>query len=275
MSSSSPIFNIQLKKFDMKWIADDKIVVMIGKRGSGKSYLVKDLMYYHQDIPVGAVISPTESANSFFGKFIPPIFIHEEYSPEITNNFMKRQKKMADRISHGESAIDNRAFLIFDDCLYDNSWQKDKRIREVFMNGRHFKILFLFTMQHPLGVPPHLRTNIDFVFICREPIVSNRRRIYEHYAGIFPTFEAFCALMDQCTENFECLVINNTTRSNKIEDQVFWYKADMHDDFRIGPQSVWDYCNQHYSTDPEGEEDININTYNKSKGPRLHVKKID
>ena len=49
--------NLQLKKFDMKQIADDKVVVLIGKRETGKSFLVRDLLYYHQDIPIGTVIS--------------------------------------------------------------------------------------------------------------------------------------------------------------------------------------------------------------------------
>ena len=31
--------------------------------------------------------------------------------------------------------------------------------------------------------------------------------------------------MDQCTENYECLVISNNAKSNKLEDQIFWYKA--------------------------------------------------
>ena len=31
--------------------------------------------------------------------------------------------------------------------------------------------------------------------------------------------------MDQCTENYECLVINNNAKSNKLTDQVFWYKT--------------------------------------------------
>ena len=52
-------------------------------------------------------------------------------------------------------------------------------------DGRHYKMLFLLTMQYALGVPPNLRTNIDYVF-SRENYVSNRKRLYEHYAGMFP-----------------------------------------------------------------------------------------
>ena len=73
--------------------------------------------------------------------------------------------------------MDPRVFLILDDCLYDNSWTKNTDIRSIFMNGRHYKILFLLTMQYALGIPPNLRTNIDYVFILRENYVSNRKKI--------------------------------------------------------------------------------------------------
>ena len=72
-----------------------------------------------------------------------------------------------------------------------------------------WKVLLLITMQYPLGIPPNLRTNIDYVFILREPYLTNRKRIWENYASMFPTLESFCAVMDQTTENFECLVIKS------------------------------------------------------------------
>ena len=59
------------------------------------------------------------------------------------------------------------------------------------MNGRHYKLLFLLTMQYALGIPPNLRTNIDYVFVLRENYVSNRKRLYEHYAGMFQHLKCF------------------------------------------------------------------------------------
>ena len=67
--------------------------------------------------------------------------------------------------------------------------------------------MLIITMQYPLGIPPNLRTNIDYVFILREPYMTNRKRIWENYASMFPTLESFCSVMDQTTENYECLVI--------------------------------------------------------------------
>lgn len=245
---------IQLRRFNMGDIKDDKVVVLIGKRDTGKSFLCKDILYHHKDIPVGQVISGTEGANQFYSKMVPKLFIHGEFNTQIVQNIIKRQQMLIDKINGGQNNIDPRSFLILDDCLYDNSWAKDKWMRSVFMNGRHYKLLFLLTMQFALGIPPNLRTNIDYVFILRENYVSNRKRLYEHYAGMFPSFEMFCQVMDQCTENYECLVINNNAKSNKLTDQVFWYKAEPHDDFRICSQQAWDFSEQNCNNNEENND---------------------
>ena len=242
---------IQLSRFNINDISDDKVVVLIGKRETGKSFLCKDILHHHSSIPVGQVISGTEAANEFYSKMVPKLFIHEEYQAPIIQNILKRQRLMLDKWKANPST-DPRAFLVLDDCLYDNSWTKDKNVRSLFMNGRHFKILFIITMQYALGIPPNLRTNIDYIFILRENYVSNRKRLYEHYAGMFPNFEMFCQVMDQCTENYECLVIHNNAKSNKLTDQVFWYKADPHDNVKLGSQQFWDYSDSNTSEEQIG-----------------------
>ena len=45
---------LELKKFDMRWITfkpdENKgpVIVMIGRRDTGKSFLVRDLLYHHK-----------------------------------------------------------------------------------------------------------------------------------------------------------------------------------------------------------------------------------
>ena len=273
--------NLELKKFDISTIDSDKVCVFIGKRETGKSFLVKDLLYYHKNLPLGTVISGTEGANQFYSKMVPNLFIHEEYSPLVISNALKRQKlvvkkRMKGIDTYGKSNINPSAFLILDDCLYDNTWIKDPNIRTLFMNGRHYKMLFIITMQYALGIPPNLRTNIDYVFILRENYVSNRRKLYEHYAGMFPTFEIFCQVMDQCTEDYNCLVINNNAKSNKLEDQVYWYKASPHNDFKIGAAEYWKHHSNNYKGDDSEEDepfDLAYSQQKKKRGPTVNVKK--
>tara|TARA_R110002012_G_scaffold257595_1_gene437859 strand:- start:50 stop:889 length:840 start_codon:yes stop_codon:yes gene_type:complete len=274
---------LDLKKFDMKNISfrpdENKgpVVVLIGRRDTGKSFLVRDLLYYHQDIPIGTVISGTEAGNGFFAAHVPKLFIHDEYNTAIIENILKRQKTVMKQIkremeAYKRTSIDPRAFVILDDCLYDNKWTKDKMMRLLFMNGRHWKVMLIITMQYPLGIPPNLRTNIDYVFILREPYIANRKRIYENYAGMFPTFESFCQVMDQCTENFECLVINNNSKSNKLQDQIFWYKAQNHTNFRLGSKEFWDLSKDINSDDEDEIYDPNT-IQKRGAGPKINVKK--
>lgn len=46
---------------------------------------------------------------------------------------------------------------------------------------------------------------------------------------MFPTFDVFCEVMDMCTDDYGCIVIDNTVNSARLEDRVFWYKAEPHD----------------------------------------------
>ena len=273
---------LELKKFDMKTISfkanENKgpVIVLIGRRDTGKSFLVRDLLFHNQDIPIGTVISGTEAGNQFYTNHVPKLFIHEEYNTAIIENILKRQKTVLRQInkeqtSYGRSTIDPRAFVILDDCLYDAGWTKDKLMRLLFMNGRHWKIMLVITMQYPLGIPPNLRTNIDYVFILREPYISNRKRIYENYAGMFPTFESFCQVMDQCTENYECLVINNNSKSNNLTEQIFWYKAEHRKDFRLGSREFWEMSKDLNSDDDDDYYDPNSSR--KKSGPKINVKK--
>jgi len=277
------IMTLELKKFDMKSISfkpnENKgpVVVLIGKRDTGKSFLVRDLLFYQQDIPIGTVISGTEEGNGFYAKMVPKLFVHNEYNTAIIENVLKRQRTVLKQIkkeieTYKRSNIDPRAFVILDDCLYDNTWARDKMMRLLFMNGRHWKVMLIITMQYPLGIPPTLRTNIDYVFILRENYIANRKRIYENYAGMFPTFESFCQVMDQCTENYECLVINNNSKSNKLHDQVFWYKADNHNDFRLGSKEFWELSKSMNDEDEEEKYDPN-SVKKRGAGPKINVKK--
>ena len=273
---------LELKKFNMREITfkpnENKgpVIVMIGRRDTGKSFLVRDLLFYHQDIPVGTVMSGTEAGNGFYSAHVPKLFIHEEYNTTLIENILRRQKTVLKQVNkeieqHRKTSIDPRAFVILDDCLYDQSWTRDKMMRLLFMNGRHWKIMLIITMQYPLGIPPNLRTNIDYVFILREPYLTNRKRIWENYASMFPTLESFCGVMDQTTENYECLVINNNAKSNKLNDQIFWYKAENHPDFRLGAKEFWDLSKSMGSDDEDDAYDPN--KAKKNKAPQINVKK--
>lgn len=251
--------NLSIRKFNPKVMEERRknpsagppTCVIIGKRGTGKTHLVTDLLYYTRKIPMGVVMSGTEESAIHYAKYIPDLFIYDDFQPEVISQIITQQRK---EIKKGDK-IDHSLFILLDDCMYDKKSVKSKDIRGIFMNGRHWKIFFLLTMQYCMDLPPDLRSNVDYVFLLREPVIQNRIKLYKNFFGIFPTFDAFQEVMNACTENYDCLVLDNTAKSNKIEDVVFWYKA-KHPikKFKIGSKSLWKHHKQNYNTKHEEEE---------------------
>ena len=233
--------NLQLRKFDPSTIADDKVCVFIGKRGTGKSTLVTDIMYYKRHLPVGIVMSGTEDGNHYYKQFVPDLFIYGDYNKSAIEKVLARQRTI---VGAGRKT---GAFLLMDDCMYDKAFMKDTCIRQCFMNGRHWKLFFMLTMQYCMDLSPDLRANVDYVFVLRENVIQNRERLYKSFFGVFPTFDMFCQVMNACTENYECLVLDNTSKSNRIEDCVFYYKAPIRTGFRIGSDAMWQYHAKNYN----------------------------
>ena len=254
VKEATPQVTMTLRKFKMQWVGDNKIIVLIGPRTRGKSTILLDYLYYNQDIPFCTCIAPTDVFNSTYGHHIPSRFIFSKYTPELLEKFLKRQhdlkgKKQAAKMGYGDvryKDVDCRGLLIMDDCLADSKgktsgtgWKNDPNIRWIFMNGRHADITFVLTMQYQVGIPPDFRVNIDWAFLCRETKKIEKEKLLKYYAGIFPDFKMFNQIFNKCTKEKRCMVISCLSESDKIEDQIFWYLADLHDNFRICYNEFW------------------------------------
>jgi hypothetical protein len=231
--------SLKIKRFDIKSMPDNVTIAMIAKRASGKSYLTREILFHKRDIPTTIAISKTEKLNKFYADFIPDIYIFDEYDNKILNKIYQRQSLMNDdnneKKKEGKKMKDPRAMLIMDDCMSSKgSWVKEQPITELFFNGRHHNLSFILTMQFPLGIPPEMRSNFDYIFLLADDFISNRKRLYDHYAGMFPDFNTFQQVFLDLTENYGCMVINNRVHSKDITEKVFWYKAKDTPDFTMG-----------------------------------------
>ena len=68
-----------------------------------------------------------------------------------------------------------------------------------------------------------------------------------------------------------CLISNNA-KSNNINDQVFWYKAENRPDFKLGSKEFWDISKDMNSDDEEEAYDP-ANVKKKGQGPKIKVNK--
>lgn len=235
---------IRMRKLDIgEAIKPGRIIVAIGKRGSGKSVLIRDILYQLRNTPNAVAMSPTEPGNGFYGQLLPKIFVYSEFISEKVDAILAHQ------IAQSKKGVAAPIVLILDDCMFDASRIfKQTSIKSIFLNGRHYQITLILGIQYSLNLPPWARAQIDVVFAMREPIHSNRERLYSMFFGCFPSIHAFSATLDACTENFECLCALNYVQSNALSDCCFYYRAPLHTDvagkptFRVGAPSMWRFA---------------------------------
>jgi hypothetical protein len=273
--------SLPIREFHLEWLTGNPAICMIAKRGSGKSWVCRALLKHFAYLPGGIIIAPTDKMNCFYGKFFPQLYIHYKYESEILERVLYRQESMirkcVEKYSQNKK-VDPRAFLIMDDCLASKgTWMNDAPIMDIFFNGRHYQLLFILTMQFPLGIKPELRCNFDYIFLLAEDFYSNQKRLYDHYAGMFPSFEFFRQVFGQVTDDYGCLVIVNRGAKKDLLDKVFFYKAGNEPISKFGCSQFREFHEKNYNPkwdDPSNKFDINKLVAVKKNQPKIVVSKI-
>lgn len=220
---------LPINEFKLESMCKHPSIVMIAKRGSGKSVVCKAILKHFRDIPVGLIIAPTDRMNCFYGNFFPDSYIHYNYRSDIIQKLLFRQQEIIEKRQKRErkgKKLDSRGFIVMDDCLSrKGTWMRDQPIQELLYNGRHYELMYILTMQFPLGITPELRSNFDYIFLLADDYISNLKRIHDHYAGVFPDFNSFRSTFTQLTQDFGCMVISNRGARSSFLEKVYWYKA--------------------------------------------------
>lgn len=229
---------VKLRQFDPSTFKPNRAILIVGKKGSGKSVLMNMiawLMSSHVDVAMA--VTPSTDSKDMFKRFMPECFIQSEYRSERITRLIEHQRACRER---GERM--NRVVLFLDDVTYDKTIFRRTEIRDILMNQRHLNITLVFAMQYCMDVGPDIRSQIDYVFAFKEAIAANRKRLHTNFFGMFPKLDGFEITFAACTENYECMVMDSTQTTNKLEDQVFYFKATTEANlpkFRLGRSVFW------------------------------------
>lgn len=217
-------------------------IVIIGKPGTGKTTLISSILYAKKHIfPAGMVMSGSEDSNGFYRRMFPSTFVYNDYDEDKIKDFIKRQKFAKEHL------VNPWSVLLLDDCTDDPRIFNNPLQQGMFKRGRHWKMLYILSLQYSMDVRPVIRTNVDGVFILREPILKNRKSLWENYASIIPDFTLFCQVMDQLTTDYTAIYIHNASKSNNWQDCVYYYKAKIPpEDFKFGCPDYWKFHMQRY-----------------------------
>jgi ABC-type dipeptide/oligopeptide/nickel transport system ATPase component len=230
---------------------NDSKIVIIGKPGSGKSVLIRDIVRtFAHKFPTGIVFSGSEDNNGFYGEMFDNLFIYSEYNEDVMRNIYLRQKRAQKDCSNP------KLMLIIDDCSDDPKFFRRPLFQKFFKLGRHWDVMLVLCLHYAHDIPSTLKGLSDYVFMFREPNAENRKKLYRNYATIAGSPQDFEDIMDQITGDYTSLVINNRIQTNNNTDCIFYYKARIHKDFRFGCAEAKAWNSTRY--EPNYKENITL-----------------
>lgn len=211
--------------------------LIIGKRCSGKSILLYDIMSRISWTNFGLALTPTQSSKAKFAASMPDLMIDKQ-SPERLEQFVKTINTLYDKATT-QGKQTKASYLLCDDTAFDDKFMRSKSLSEIFLNGRNFGCTCVLVLQYLMKVGPELRSNADFVFIFWDNNRKNMDRLWEFWFSQLPK-KTFFEVFAECTRDYGVLVIDvrKSATSRDWHDCVFWYKARKPED--IEPFSMCD-----------------------------------
>lgn len=225
----------EFEEFPMdKKIMGYPVILIIGKRGCGKTTLISDILDRLKLMDSNLVsnchvVCPTDKFQKYYSNKYPTV----KTAHELTDDLMK------------ELLSPSSGIIILDDCLttgslisqvdpsfngQDPTSQRissihNESICELIKNGRNYQKILIISIQYPINIRPEIRINFDYIFLFKEDSICNQKNLWDKYASIFPTFHVFIKAFSTCTRDYSTMVIDQSYAADTIYEKVFRYKA--------------------------------------------------
>lgn len=229
---------INIQELDFVLMKENCKILIVGKRGSGKTTIIKELLKHFKKQYPCIVSTNVSDIRDEYNDIIPKKFIYNDEN-KIIEKIINRQ------IFAISKKIRNPRLCVAFDCTISKQNQKNAQFLEIMYNGRHYYLNAIFTVQTSREFSPDVRANMDYIFLLGDDDEKNVRSMYDTYGKIFPTFDMFHQVFKQLTQNFGVMVICNwkdeiyleqsKNEMLEIKQKVFHFKASGNkiDDYEI------------------------------------------
>jgi hypothetical protein len=236
---------------------DGRNMFFIGPHRSGKTTTLEYLIfcrhqYYKESF--GLVLAGSVDSVERISQFYPECFITRSYNRARLRKFYDDVKRTNE--AHRAGGRKDRMipfFLILDDTGFDPKVWTDPTLKEVLMNGRHYRLDCYMCVQYVKTLKPEMRSQADYIFLHRDPSPQNHRKMFEVFASsFFPHFRGFQDVFSRLTRQFWSIVIRYADQDSSPEADPFdegVRKCKAHNPeketlprFRIGHPDIWKFA---------------------------------
>lgn len=238
----------------------DKLILLFGKRRTGKSYCMRSLLgmeipalgkgiKLYQVFPAGIVITGTKM-NQFWQTMFPEEYVHE--SLDVLPRFMQLQKRFVDEWNERPDWQDVNSptyknpyrIVIIDDMVGDHNFKDAESIRQLFIKGRHYKCMVMISTQYAKLVSTVGRDNVDLLMVFFQSTLRSKETIAEEFMSMIDKFDAMALIdretaVDEKSEQRKVLVWDNMRLINDPCEKLLSLKPTDPPDFLVGNEAYW------------------------------------
>ena len=161
-----------MEAFDIRQLQPNHNVLVIGNRGSGKSTLIRDIIYNLKD-EFGSCIGVNPTGDI---PYMPAYCVYRDLDahPTLASQLFSM---------HPKARNPTNMAVVLDNSLGYNS----ELIRDLFINGRVRKTFCIHSVGTLGCIPRHAQAHVDYVFVLPPHHGDRERRIvWESFIGADP-----------------------------------------------------------------------------------------
>jgi hypothetical protein len=211
----------------------------------------------------------------------------------ISRTFFNKHEKIVDKVYKSDNQIlkfvlDNAQKMVLSDktkrmlVVLDNCSDKYRRTRndyfsELIFNARHYNIILVVVETFSISFTPEIRNNFDKYIAGYTDRPNIKKRLYDQYFGIFPTFDSFNSVFQHAVGEDHYLLLNNNNTNQKITDQLFIVDCREKIVFK-NKLRLLEYDPKKYdfvNTDSSSSDDESSNSKKSIKAIKKRIKSMD
>lgn len=185
----------KIKELTFESFYPDFTVALYGKRRSGKTFFLRQLLWHMRWCFPECVIFTKTKSDREFADLVPDECIIEGLKDDVLYRLIINQYKKLEKFYDGQFGelpyeANINLLVVLDDCLADQ-FRYNRLIDELFFNGRHLHIMLIITTQDSKGLPPAMKGNVDMAVVWRQFQKRSKEAMREAFADFFEDDKEF------------------------------------------------------------------------------------
>lgn len=251
-----------LDRFNLQWllqdradrenIRPDKFCVFYGKRGSGKTFGMRNILWQLAPFVEKAMVFTNTKQNQYWQQYLPKNVVIDPFDPQRLEAWVRKKKAFINKWEQTkwmQQLINPYDVLILEDCVDANNLMHAQALTTLAANGRHLRTFVMISTQYPKKLGPIIRDNVDYAFVYFLASTNAKKAIVEQYFSELKetgyserqilNFISQQTVVDEQDKIYNVLVVDQVRATAEMDKRLYGVNFVDPGPFKFGSVEFW------------------------------------